>query len=66
MGIDLQKNRAKLFGMYKTFNGNKDARGIGLYISKNQIETIGGSVEVSSELNKGTIFKVFLKNGEES
>lgn len=66
IGIDLQMNGAKLFGMYKTFNGNKDARGIGLYITKNQIETIGGSVEVSSELNKGTIFKIFLKNGEKS
>ncbi|MFC5284509.1 PAS domain S-box protein [Pedobacter alpinus] len=62
IGIDLKRNRAKLFGMYKTFNGNPDARGIGLFITKNQIEAMGGKIEVESELNKGTIFKVYLKH----
>ncbi len=61
IGIDLKKNRAKLFGMYKTFNGNKDARGIGLFITKNQVEAMGGKIEVESELNKGTIFKIYMK-----
>ncbi len=61
IGIDMKKNRSKIFGMYKTFNGNEDARGIGLYISKNQIEAMGGKVEVESELDKGTIFKIYLK-----
>jgi signal transduction histidine kinase len=61
IGIDLHKYGDKLFGMYKTFNGNKDARGIGLFISKNQIDSLGGKVEVVSELNKGTTFKIFVK-----
>jgi signal transduction histidine kinase len=56
MGIDMQKYGNKLFGMYKTFHGNKDARGIGLFITKNQIEAMGGSVEVQSEPQKGTTF----------
>ncbi len=60
IGIDLKKYGDKLFGMYKTFNGNKDARGIGLFISKNQIESLGGKVEVKSELNSGTTFKIYL------
>lgn len=62
VGIDLDLNRKKLFGMYKTFHDNEDARGIGLFITKNQIETIGGKIEVTSELNKGTTFKVYFKN----
>ena len=33
VGIDLRKNGDKLFGMYKTFHANDDARGIGLYIT---------------------------------
>ncbi len=56
MGIDMQKYGNKLFGMYKTFHGNKDARGIGLFITKNQIEAMGGSVEVQSQPQKGTTF----------
>lgn len=62
LGIDLRKNKAKLFGMYKTFHGNEDARGIGLFITKNQVEAMGGKIEVESELEKGTTFKIYLKN----
>lgn len=62
IGIDLDLHKKKLFGMYKTFHDNEDARGIGLFITKNQIETIGGKIEVTSKLNKGTTFKVFFKH----
>jgi len=61
LGIDLERNGAKLFGMYKVFNENKDARGIGLFITKNQIEAMGGKVEVVSKLNKGTSFSIYIK-----
>jgi len=62
MGMDMKLHGRKLFGMYKTFHGNEDARGIGLFITKNQIEAMNGKVEVESELNKGTTFKVYLKS----
>lgn len=55
-GIDLEKHGAKLFGMYKTFHGNEDAEGIGLFITKNQIESMGGKIEVESQLGAGTKF----------
>jgi signal transduction histidine kinase len=58
LGINLAKHGEKLFGMYKTFHGNKDARGVGLFITKNQIEAMGGTVEVSSEVNQGTTFHI--------
>lgn len=60
IGIDLQKHGGDLFGMYKTFNGNRDAKGMGLFITKNQIEALGGKIEVESQLGKGTTFKVYL------
>jgi PAS domain S-box-containing protein len=61
LGIDLEKNGEALFGMYKTFHKHKDSRGIGLFITKNQIESMGGSVEVESEEGIGTTFRVFLQ-----
>ncbi|MGB0175582.1 MAG: PAS domain-containing sensor histidine kinase [Owenweeksia sp.] len=60
MGIDLKRHGDKLFGMYKTFHGNKDARGIGLFITKNQIEAMGGKIEVASKVNEGTSFTIYL------
>ncbi|SHH00072.1 PAS domain-containing sensor histidine kinase [Flagellimonas flava] len=60
MGIDLERYGGKIFGMYKTFHTNKDARGLGLYIIKNQIEAMGGNITVNSEVNKGTTFNVYF------
>ncbi|TGJ99462.1 PAS domain S-box protein [Leptospira semungkisensis] len=57
-GIDLKKHGSKLFGMYKTFHGNKDAHGVGLFITRNQIESLGGKIEVESKEGVGTRFTV--------
>ena len=58
LGIDLVKNRAKLFGMYKTFHDNEDARGVGLFITKNQVEAMLGTIDVDSEVNVGSTFTI--------
>lgn len=60
-GINLEKHGKDLFGMYKTFHGNKDAKGIGLYITQYQIVTMGGQVQVESVVNKGSKFIIHLK-----
>ncbi|GAB3513990.1 sensor histidine kinase [Emticicia fontis] len=62
MGIDLNLHGQKLFGMYKTFHTNKDARGLGLFIVKNQIDAMGGKIEAESKVDKGSTFKVYIKN----
>ena len=61
IGIDLVKNADKIFGMYKTFTNNSDSKGIGLFITKNQIDAMGGSITVESELNIGTTFKIYIQ-----
>jgi len=61
LGINMERNGKKLFGMYKTFHGNEDAKGIGLFITKNQVEAMGGRIEVESEENKGTTFKIYIR-----
>lgn len=60
LGIDLNRYGGKIFGMYKTFHNNKAARGLGLYIIKNQTEAMGGNITVSSEVGKGTTFNVYF------
>ena len=60
LGLDLDKNGHKIFGMYKTFHGNDDARGIGLFITKNQLEAMKGKIEVESKVNVGSNFKIYL------
>ncbi|MBT8221622.1 MAG: PAS domain S-box protein, partial [Eudoraea sp.] len=60
LGIDLDKYGEKLYGMYKTFHDKPDARGIGLYITKNQIEAMNGKIAVESEVGKGTTFNIYF------
>lgn len=59
-GIDLEKYGTKIFGLFKTFHGNKDARGVGLYITKTQIESMGGNIFLESTLDVGTKFTIYL------
>lgn len=61
IGIDLVKNADKIFGMYKTFTNNSDSKGIGLFITKNQIDAMGGNITVESEPNIGTTFKIYIQ-----
>lgn len=61
LGLDLEKHGEKLFGMYNTFHGNENSKGIGLFITKNQIESMGGKISVESEPGNGTTFKIKLK-----
>ncbi len=62
VGIDLECYGDMLFGMYKTFHRHKESRGIGLYITKNQIESMKGKVTVSSKVGVGSTFTVYFKN----
>ena len=48
--------------MYKTFHEHEDSRGIGLFITKNQVEALGGIINVESQEGVGSIFEVYLKN----
>ena len=62
LGIDLERYGSKIFGMYKTFHDHKDARGIGLFMTKNQLEAMGGGIEVQSKIGVGSTFKIYFKN----
>lgn len=57
-GIDLERFGDKIFGMHKTFHDHKEARGVGLFLIKTQIEAMGGSISVTSKVDEGTTFKI--------
>lgn len=63
IGIDLKTHSKELFGLYKTFTDNEDSRGVGLYMTRAQIESIGGSIAVDSILNQGTTFALTFVKG---
>lgn len=62
IGINLELNGKKLFGLYKTFHENEDAKGLGLFMTKNQIEDMGDEISVKSTLGEGSIFSVRFNN----
>jgi PAS domain S-box-containing protein len=62
LGIDLAIYGDLLFGMYKTFHKHEEARGIGLYITRNQIEAMKGTISVESEVGVGTSFKIVFND----
>ena len=60
IGIDMERYGDKVFGMYKTFHQNPDAKGIGLFITRNQVESLGGSIKIDSTVDVGTKFTIRL------
>jgi signal transduction histidine kinase len=62
MGIDLEQYGPQMFGLYKRFTAQNEGKGLGLHMTKAQVESLGGSITVESELEKGTSFKIVFSN----
>lgn len=61
LGIDLEKNRGRIFKLFQTFHQGRDSKGVGLYMVQTQLQALGGKIEVESEVNKGSVFIVSFK-----
>lgn len=60
-GIDLDRYGSKMFQLGSRFHADEESgHGMGLYMTKQQVEAINGRIEVESEINKGTKFKVYF------
>jgi PAS domain S-box-containing protein len=55
-GIDLDRYGDQLFGLYKRFDYSVEGKGMGLFMVKMQVESLGGTIRVNSVLGKGTEF----------
>jgi len=58
LGIDLNRRGKQVFGLYKRFHSHAEGKGVGLYMVKTQVETLGGKISIQSEVNKGTEFTI--------
>nr|MBI1230064.1 PAS domain S-box protein [Cytophagales bacterium] len=56
LGFDLKLHQSNLFKIRKTFHKHKDAKGFGLFMTKTQVEAMGGRIWADSEPNKGSTF----------
>lgn len=59
-GIDMKKDGHRLFQLGTRLHDISGGQGLGLYMSKRQAEALGGRIEVESEMNKGTTFRLCL------
>ena len=62
IGIDLVRNGDKIFGLYQRFHDYPDSKGLGLYLVKSQVESMGGKISVESQVGVGTTFTITFKN----
>jgi len=65
-GIDLSKRGGQVFGLYKRFHDHVEGKGVGLFMVKNQVESIGGKISIESEVNIGTTFRIVFEHNNEN
>ena len=58
IGVDLSKIGGDIFGLYKRFHFHVEGKGLGLFMVKTQVEMLGGKIEVFSEVDRGTEFRM--------
>ena len=66
LGIDLRRYGRKIFGLHKTFHHHPDAKGVGLFLVKTQVEAMGGHIQVESEPGLGTRFIISMTTSKGS
>ncbi|GAA4058828.1 PAS domain-containing sensor histidine kinase [Flavobacterium chungnamense] len=65
IGIDLERNKDKVFGLYQRFHDYPDSKGLGLYLVKSQVESMGGTISIDSKVGVGTTFTIIFKNNKD-
>ena len=60
LGIDLVRHGDKMFKLNQVFHAGHDSKGFGLYLTKTQVESLGGNISVKSKEGEGSEFVVTL------
>ncbi len=61
IGIDMKKYSNEIFKYKKIFHRGYESNGVGLFLTKTQVEACNGIIKVESEINAGTAFYVYFK-----
>ncbi|OWP64162.1 hypothetical protein CDA63_05390 [Hymenobacter amundsenii] len=61
-GFDLATAGDNVFQLYRRFHPDQDGRGIGLFLVKAHVESMGGRVSVESQEGVGTQFLVYFSS----
>lgn len=60
IGFDYERCKNRVFGMYQRFHNNVEGRGLGLFMVRSQVSSMGGTIKLESEINEGTRFIIEL------
>jgi PAS domain S-box-containing protein len=60
LGIDLSIHKDKVFNLYNRFHNHVEGKGMGLFLIKSQVESLGGSVDLKSKPGEGSTFIIRL------
>jgi PAS domain S-box-containing protein len=60
LGLDMARHGDKMFKLNQVFHSGHDSKGFGLYLTKTQVESLGGSISVTSREGEGSEFVVTL------
>jgi len=66
IGMDMERVKDRIFGLYQKFHDYSDGKGIGLYLIHSQLTALGAKITVSSKVNVGTTFYITFKNKQET
>ncbi|MCX2839185.1 PAS domain-containing sensor histidine kinase [Salinimicrobium sp. MT39] len=62
IGFDMGKNGSKIFTLNQVFTDQSNSNGVGLYLVKNYMNSVGGTINVTSEVNAGSTFCLTFRN----
>ncbi|MBL7856678.1 MAG: tetratricopeptide repeat-containing sensor histidine kinase [Cyclobacteriaceae bacterium] len=60
VGIDMEKQKEKIFNLYQRFHSHVEGKGLGLFLVKTQVDALNGKIEIQSETDVGTTFTIYL------
>ncbi len=61
LGLNIEKHGDKLSKLRKTFHKHPQAKGFGLFITRTQVESMGGKIEVDAKTDVYFRIKIYLK-----
>lgn len=60
IGLDVKKDKNRLFHIHNRFNKDSNGKGIGLYMVKTQVQLLGGDIDIHSQPGEGTEIVIHL------